>query len=654
MYKFLATSLLFLLLPVFSLPAQNKDSLWRVYTNAKLADTTRSKALGKLAHTYLRINPDSAILLLRKQVSFSHKAKLPNLESTGLNNIGLAFFNKGDYPNALKYHLKTLRIREKLGDKKGIGVCKLNIGNIYLYQRDYDKALQHYELALKLARETNDVRHEGYAYDNIAVAYANKGDLKKALEYFELELNHYKKHNDNLGQANCLGNIGAIYTMQEDFSNALEKHRESMSIRKKINDLHGIGICYINLAGNATKTGNYNLSIIYLDSCVKLSKSTQDMNNLKTAYEAMSGAYKRMGKWEKAYESLYSFTVLTDSMFNVENSKQIGDLKTNFEVEKNAAKLKAKQDKKDAIAAADAARQRIILFAVAGIALLVLVFAVFISRNLRVTRKQKNIIQQQKHIVEEKHKEITDSINYAERIQRSLLASKQLLDNNLHEHFVMFKPKDVVSGDFYWAAESSGLFYLACADSTGHGVPGAIMSILNIACLEKAVEAEKLQSPSKILDFTRSKIIEILKKDGSLEGGRDGMDASLLCFNFKKNTLTVASANNIVWLVRGTETIEIKPDKMPVGKHDKQDIAFTQQEIDLQKGDMIYAFTDGYIDQFGGEQSKKFMSKNFREMLVAHANLSMPAQKQQLETTFTQWMGSLEQTDDVCVIGVRI
>ena len=259
----------------------------------------------------------------------------------------------------------------------------------------------------------------------------------------------------------------------------------------------------------------------------------------------------------------------------------------------------------------------------------------------------------QKKLIEEKHKEITDSINYAERIQKSFLATKAHLDENLKEYFTFFKPKDVVSGDFYWSATlNNGNFILCTADSTGHGVPGAIMSLLNITSLEKAIERHN--EPAEILNTTRKIIIERLKKDGSLEGGKDGMDASLCVYDFKKMELFVSAAHNPVWIVRGEEVIEIKPDKMPVGKHDRQDESFTQQVISLQKGDVVYTLTDGFPDQFGGEKGKKFMSKNLREMLKSNAKLPLIEQRKLLEETFNAWRGALEQIDDVSVIGVRI
>ena len=180
------------------------------------------------------------------------------------------------------------------------------------------------------------------------------------------------------------------------------------------------------------------------------------------------------------------------------------------------------------------------------------------------------------------------------------------------------------------------------------------MSILNISCLEKAIEEQKLTEPSEILNHSRLKIIDRLKKDGSADGGKDGMDCSLICFDFKNNKLIVSAANNPVWIIRGTETIEIKPDKMPVGKHDRQDVSFTQQEIDLQIGDVIYTLTDGFPDQFGGEKGKKFMSKSLRKLLLNKAHLNMNDQKQMLEKKFKDWVGNLEQIDDVTIIGVRV
>jgi ligand-binding sensor domain-containing protein/serine phosphatase RsbU (regulator of sigma subunit) len=274
-------------------------------------------------------------------------------------------------------------------------------------------------------------------------------------------------------------------------------------------------------------------------------------------------------------------------------------------------------------------------------------------RTNQLAEKTK-IAEEQKQLIEEKHKEITDSINYAQRIQRSLLASDELLTVHLKEYFIFFRPKDIVSGDFHWATTlSNGNFALVTADSTGHGVPGAIMSILNTSCLKESVK-EGLAKPADILNNTRKLIIETLKKDGSTEGGKDGMDCSLISFDFRNGTFTYAAANNPIWIVRGKEIIELTPDKMPVGKHDKDTISFTQHEVTLQEGDVIYAITDGMQDQFGGLRGKKFMVKQLKDLLVSNAHLPLNEQKNKLAEALNVWRGDLEQVDDITVIGIRI
>lgn len=264
-------------------------------------------------------------------------------------------------------------------------------------------------------------------------------------------------------------------------------------------------------------------------------------------------------------------------------------------------------------------------------------------------------VEKQKEIVEEKQKEVMDSINYAQRIQRALLASEKMLNANFKDYFVFFQPRDVVSGDFYWSAElANQQIALIIADSTGHGVPGAIMSMLNIACLNEAVDGQKLSEPKDILNYTRKKVIKHLANDGSEEGGRDGMDCALLAFDFVNYKLTYSAANNSVWLIRNNELLEYSPDKMPVGRHDKDQISFTQHTIEVQENDIIYCFTDGIPDQFGGEKGKKLMYKPLRELLLKVNIMPIKEQKEIIKTFFNHWKGNLDQIDDVCMIGVRI
>jgi ligand-binding sensor domain-containing protein/serine phosphatase RsbU (regulator of sigma subunit) len=269
-------------------------------------------------------------------------------------------------------------------------------------------------------------------------------------------------------------------------------------------------------------------------------------------------------------------------------------------------------------------------------------------------RSQKSKVESVLLEIEEVHKEITDSINYAERIQRSFLATKEMLDENLTDYFVFFRPKDVVSGDFYLAGKlDNGYFAIVNADSTGHGVPGAIMSILNITALEAAVN-EGISNPAEIFNKARKTIIERLKKDGSEHGGKDGMDASIVCFNADKTQMTYTAAQNPIWVIRAGEVIQIKAEKMPIGKHYNDHVPFEGGAFDLQKGDQVYTLTDGFQDQFGGPKGKKFMIKSMREYVLSISHLTMKEQCQKLDEVFSDWKGDLEQVDDVCIIGVQV
>ncbi len=292
-----------------------------------------------------------------------------------------------------------------------------------------------------------------------------------------------------------------------------------------------------------------------------------------------------------------------------------------------------------------------------------------------IAEEMRESAENQKHIVEKKQKEIVDSITYAKRIQTALLTSNEYIENNLRaEHFILFKPKDIVSGDFYWALSIARIpawdlgtnkitlpntivrqntFYIITADCTGHGVPGAFMSMLNISFLNENIVDHAIRLPHEILNEQRKEIIEALNPVGSTEESKDGMDCVLCVYDFDKMLLHFAAANSSLWLVRNGELIEYKGDKMPVGKHTDEVPSFTLQTIELKKGDIIYTSTDGFADQFG-TNGKKLMKKKFKVELLKIHKLSMKDQKQYLDRFFETWKGNLEQVDDVCVIGVSI
>jgi serine phosphatase RsbU (regulator of sigma subunit) len=343
---------------------------------------------------------------------------------------------------------------------------------------------------------------------------------------------------------------------------------------------------------------------------------------------------------------------------------QLADLALKYESEKKEKEIMSLQKDKEMndmkLQAKDAEisnrEKTITYFVIALIAFAVL--TVFIIRS-NLLRKQANIalaqqkkeVEQQKHLVDEKQKEITDSINYAKRLQQAILPPLTFISEHCPDSFVMYKPKDIVAGDFYWAEQVGDLFFIAAADCTGHGVPGAMVSVVCRNALNQTVKELAITGTGKILDKTRELVVATFEK--SHAEIKDGMDISLLCIDQRQHKVRWSGANNPLWYVADNSLIEIKADKQPVGK--SYDAApFTTIELSYQPGTIFYLFTDGFADQFGGPKGKKFKYKQFEETLLSLSLLPMHEQLAQMESRFEEWKGSLEQVDDVCVIGIRL
>lgn len=262
-------------------------------------------------------------------------------------------------------------------------------------------------------------------------------------------------------------------------------------------------------------------------------------------------------------------------------------------------------------------------------------------------------VQAQKAIIEENHKALTSSIRYSQRIQEAMMPSSELIAECMSDSFIFFRPKDIVSGDFYWCRKEGEKVFVAAVDCTGHGVPGALMSMLGSALLNKIVVDEGEDDPARILGRLRAEVIEALKQNKD-SGSHDGMDMALCVLDERDRTMKFAGAFNPMFLVRKGELLETKADRMPIGMYDqKHKAGFTAHQVELRSGDMIYLFSDGYADQFGGPKDRKFGKRRFKELLVSISNESMTAQRKKLAAALHAWQGGTDSVDDVLVIGFR-
>ncbi len=594
------------------------------------------------------------------------KNKLPEYEADIYQLTGALNFRIPDYGTSLKYYLKALEINQRLKRKKKVVENQYIIGNIYISIGEYENSLHYQREALELALEIDDKVSQSHCYDQIASIYTALGKDDSVLLLYQKAYSLRKE----IGIPDLLmysfNNLGDWHKRKKEYNEALDYYMKFYRLTDSLNVPIAKAVASGQLGDVYFYLKNYLLAEKYINEGLKLAEEYGYLEVIKSSYDQLMDIYFAKGDYKKAFEYQEKKYIMKDSILNEQKNKDIAELQTKYETGKKELKLlsikkrltesKLKSKEKDLElkeANQQSEQNKWIFIGVSGSLLIILSFIIY---SLRQNRKAKTALQEkndrigiQKKELEEKQKEITDSINYAKRIQYSLLASENLLNKNLPQHFVLFKPKDIVSGDFYWGTEKndgneSG-FYLAVCDSTGHGVPGAFMSLLNISFLNEAINEKKISEPNEIFDHVRIRLIE------NMGGGKDGMDGILIRINGRK--FSYCSANNRSVLIRNGSVVDLNTDKMPVGYDEKMD-HFNRHDLETRKGDMIYFFTDGYADQFGGDKAKKMKVSNFKKILAGIDAENPARQREILLEKFEDWKGNLEQVDDVCVIGIRI
>lgn len=635
-----------------------EDSLLNVLKIAK-HDTDKANTLVALSEIYSDTDPNIVISYLKQAYEISLKTDNYRIQSNITNQIGYNYYFLSDFNHSIEYFLKTLVICEKQGNKAGISGSHNNIGSIYLELEDTVNALHHNLLALKIRQEisTNDNDSKNLiamSYGNVGKTYFTSGNYTKAMEYYNLCLKISKEVGNKKRESLMLNNIGSIFAEQQKYDDALQYYENALGLYKEIESQENIALCLNNIAEIYFRKKEFQKSIDNYNASLNISEKNSELSDMKTSYDGLHNCYLELKNFELAHNYLAKYAAIKDSIYTGESSAQMNELLAKFDSDKKEQEITLLQKDKEMSVWL---RNSLIVGSVLLIFLAISLYSrnkVKHKANLELSLKNKNI-EEQKQIVEHQklslevhQKEIVDSINYAKRIQYALLGNTDLINKHLPQHFVMFKPKDIVSGDFYWAAEHNGRFYIAVCDCTGHGVPGAFMSLLNIGFLSEAIKEKNIVQPNEIFNYVRERLIESVSK----EEHQDGMDGILMCFDDSSH-VNYAASNNGPVLVRDSQVQLLPKDKMPVGKGEKM-TGFTSYSVDLKKGDSLYLYTDGFADQFGGPKGKKYKYKPLNELLISQSNLSNNLQKEKLVSAFDSWKGDLEQVDDVLIIGVKI
>ena len=443
-----------------------------------------------------------------------------------------------------------------------------------------------------------------------------------------------------------------IEICESNFTKELDAKTENWLKEEEWIALDHIGSIYFYDYENSTEALKY-----YIPSA-EILEELNHLNSSSITYDIIGNIYQDLGDYKEA-NSYFQKRIKIDDKINIQYSiKQKADsIQLAFE-KKNLKKQEILTQKANTLK--EETEKVLFMFEIGVIVaiiflIIVIVFLVIVYYQWKKTRSQNKIIENQHKQLDESHREITDSINYAKNIQDAMMTSRVYLQDVLPESFILFRPKDVVSGDYYWVYKTPfNNIYFTVADCTGHGVPGAFMSMIGTSLLNENIIEKKVNNPGEVLDNMREKIIDSLNDKNSARETRDGMDIALCKLNFEKLTVEYAGANNPLVHIRDGEINHIKANYQPVALTVGEKKPFTNHQIQLKKGDMLYIYSDGYADQFGGEKGKKFMVTKFRKLLASISSLSIEEQKQRLEDEFDSWRGEHDQIDDVCVMGVRI
>ena len=662
-----------------------EDSL-RSMLKQTLHDTARIKIYNDLSKLYERNEMKKAIAFADTAIYLSEKADYLPGRGIALIHKALAHRYLGEFDVALELNQEALALFDELNDIRLAAGIHINIGVLFWMTGNLDQAREHYLQALATMKVLQDYPGLGSLYTNLGILSAIESDYVEAEKYFLLSLENYRLGNDANGEARAFDNLGQIFIDQGDFDKALDYNSQCYALYSKLGDNYGMALALDVKSTIFSKKGQYAEALAVLDEARLIADQGDILEIKANIADSRYKVYEKMKNFEKALFYYKEKQMMLDTIAQRANEDKLQELEAIYENEKKEQEIeilnkdKALSDlrllEKNAVIERDQVYKYALL---AGLGLILVVAGIAIysfitkRRDNIIIHNQKKEVELQHHRLAEVHKEVKDSINYAEKIQRALLTGN---DEWLHigqKYMILFKPKDVVSGDFYWAYHDkrTNRSIWVVADCTGHGVPGAFMSMLGISFLNEIIIDSGRTEPSAVLDMLRQKIVKALEQKNESKQRRDGMDVTICIWDKNKQVLSYAGANNPLWIVSKNQHLgvnvktsvnssgtlfmhELSPDKQPVGFHTSDFKPFSQVDVKLSPGDIIYSFTDGFADQFGGEKGKKFKYTRLKEKLVDVYDKPLERQAEILDKIIRDWRGELEQVDDICGVGIQV
>ncbi len=648
-----------------SVNQQRVDSLMNRLNESVVQDTNRIQVLLLLANTYLSLTSSDeekkiALAYIEKAKVLADSLQYRRGQLGVLSFYGLYYQTTGNFASALEKNLEAVKIAEELKRPLDVLRIKNSIGAIYFSMSDNENALRFYEEVLKLAEENNRPQQLSQVESNIGIIYHRKKEYGKALDYYTRSLRSCEKAKNERTKGHVYNSLGRLFfdmaledqenqtmsSYNQSLDKAIQYYNQSLEIKRKQKDQRGLANTLGNIAVVYKERGLFDRSLEYYSEGLKIAQETNYFDWLKEGYSGMYELYDAKGDYKNALKFFILYKTHMDSMASASVRENMAELQGKYNTEKKDKEIELYKKEQD-LANSKLSQQRLVIwFSGAGL-LVVVVFSFFLYRGF----KDKQRINA---IIEGKNKSITDSIVYARRIQTAILPSEEQLKAGLGDHFIYYKPKDIVSGDFYFFSRAGDRSIFAVADCTGHGVPGAFMSMIGNSLLSEIINEKRILQPGEILDNLHTGVVRALQQHDDADTN-DGMDIAICSLDLKTGNLEYAGANRNLWIEHEGSLEEIIADKFPIGgRQAGADRKFNSHQRKAQKGSMIYLSTDGFADQFGGAEGKKFRTKRFKELLTGMSKMTVAEQRNHLEITMQEWMRDTEQLDDILVAGIRI
>ncbi|MBC7694947.1 MAG: SpoIIE family protein phosphatase [Burkholderiales bacterium] len=647
----------FIILSFSSKGIKNVDSLLHVIATS-VNDSSVSDAYLQLSLIHSLNNPKLALSYINLSIDKFNKFS-SDFQYNRFLKKGEIFRLLGEIDSCLHYINMVYAQGMKNNKFLTVGECYSEYGLVNIAQGNSQKAIEQFMKHLAIIKKYKYKKELSGIYNNIGIAYANRGDWDMANEYFLKALKDDQTYLRDMNLGNDYNNLGVVFLIRYGLD-SLKKNNNLDSARKylnkglfhryKIHDSIGIAGSLNNLSLIENETGNFKLALSLADSAFKIASLNGYKKIQVEIYDSYDQIYSKMGNFKMAYAFLNKKNKLNIAFEKEQLNNNIQQLESDIQLEQKQKQLLEKDLK---LTRSENQKQKQFGFIVLAVVLIIalMIFLFYFFKNNRTLSERNSLISEQKNVIEEKHKDITDSITYAHRIQSSLIPTQLELNKKCPKLAILFQPRDIVSGDFYWYSKINDVNIFVLADCTGHGVPGAFMSFIGINQLNTIVNEKGIVSPQQILNELKKGVVSSLNSNQDNTEKKDGMDVALISFN--EHELFFSGANQSVLIIRESQLIELKGNKQPIGLSENNE-SFKEVKFNFQKGDRVVLYSDGIVDQFGGELGKKLKTRHFKAWLVETSYLSLQEQKEAITEKLNLYKENYDQTDDITLAIIEI